>query len=103
MEEKDIQVKSIVSEIENYKDYNKDKISGIEKMIKDIKENIINLESKIKINTKPLFKVEKTVDNKELEIFKFQNEINILKEKKSNILDENDIAKLLKMPLKKKK
>ena len=35
--------------MENYKDYNKEKFSGTEKSIKDIKENILNLESKIKL------------------------------------------------------
>ena len=77
---KDLQVKSIVSEFEIYNECNKEKISDIESIIKSIKDNISNLDNKVKISTaKPMFKVERSSDN--IELLKIQNEINLIKEK----------------------
>ena len=100
-DDKDLQVKSIVSEFEIYNECNKEKISDIESIIKSIKDNISNLDNKVKISTaKPMFKVERSSDN--IELLKIQNEINLIKEKLNNNLEENDIMKLI-MLLKKKK
>ena len=75
--------------------------SRIESIIKSIKDNISNLDNKVKISTaKPMFKVERSSDN--IKLLKIQNEINLIKEKLNNNLEENDIMKLI-MLLKKMK
>ena len=81
----------------------KGKNNEYEKNMDDLSTKIDLVEEKIKIkNNKQIFTTTKIENNKgNVEIFKCQNDIENIKEKINNILEESDVKKLIENALNK--
>ena len=84
------------------KEYVKEINKNLGKSIEEISVKIDVVDDKIKLKNKPI--TTKIEDSKgSLDLFRCQNDLNIIKEKINNVLDENDIKKLISNSITKRK